>query len=265
MRSGIPLLVLLFLQMLSAEVSAQTDTLLIYFNKGSDKVNIPVAKILDAFLARQGTLSEGALQLFGPGGEGKTNDTSLAGRRIASIRAYIERRNARQPVMASRLGDPPLNTTIDSSSDDERWVAVVVDQLPEMDSTLFPALSNLQKDEVMVLQNLEFEGGSPTLLRSSMPVLYGLLATLQRNPQLKIRLEGHVCCIYDREGPEYMRTTTLSYKRAEAVYNFLVRNGIPASRLSITGFGNTKPLVINGVADISNHRNRRVEVRILER
>jgi OmpA-OmpF porin, OOP family len=51
----------------------------------------------------------------------------------------------------------------------------------------------------------------------------------------------------------------LSLRRAQAVAGELVRDGVPASAISIRGFGQTRPLVPTG-AGVREPQNRRVEV-----
>jgi outer membrane protein OmpA-like peptidoglycan-associated protein len=53
----------------------------------------------------------------------------------------------------------------------------------------------------------------------------------------------------------------LSEARAKAVYNFLVKKGISASRLSFVGYGDTNPVADNGSA-AGRSKNRRVQFSI---
>ena len=51
---------------------------------------------------------------------------------------------------------------------------------------------------------------------------------------------------------------TLSQKRSEAVYDYLIGKGISASRLSYKGFGETQPIDSNETAE-GRRNNRRTE------
>ena len=53
----------------------------------------------------------------------------------------------------------------------------------------------------------------------------------------------------------------LSEKRAASVLNFLISNGIEASRLSTVGFGETAPVASNDTSE-GRAQNRRVEVKL---
>jgi len=76
---------------------------------------------------------------------------------------------------------------------------------------------------------------------------------LEDNPLLRIQLNGHT----DNVGSD-TDNLSLSDARARAVYNYLVDNGIEASRLSSKGFGETTPIDTNDTPE-GRHRNRRTE------
>lgn len=59
---------------------------------------------------------------------------------------------------------------------------------------------------------------------------------------------------FSRADPEFLMAT--SQRRAAAVANYLVGQGVPATSIRATGFGATRPVVPG-----SSPRNRRVEVR----
>lgn len=120
----------------------------------------------------------------------------------------------------------------------------------------------------IILKNLNFEGGTHHLLNSSLPILHDLLNALQKNENLVIRIEGHICCEVDaRDGydPE-TRTYNLSEERAKTVYTFLVNNHINPQRLSIKGYGHQRPIFPypekTGDEEIAN---RRVEIKIISK
>jgi outer membrane protein OmpA-like peptidoglycan-associated protein len=52
--------------------------------------------------------------------------------------------------------------------------------------------------------------------------------------------------------------------RAKAVYDFLVKKGIDAKRLTYKGFGSSKKLV-EEVTEIDRITNRRVEIKIVNK
>jgi outer membrane protein OmpA-like peptidoglycan-associated protein len=102
----------------------------------------------------------------------------------------------------------------------------------------------------VVLPTVLFKQGTAELLPESAPALDRLAADLQAAPALRLRIAGHT----DRLG-EPGKNQVLSEQRAEAVKAYLVKAGVPATRLDTVGYGDTRPL--HPSPDV---RNRRVEV-----
>jgi len=123
----------------------------------------------------------------------------------------------------------------------------------------------LKVNETLELNDLLFVGGTPYIVPESFPVLDTLFGILNENPDLRICLEGHVCCV-DGAGEGYNvpgRQLNLSVARALAVRDELVRRGIADERLCARGFGHSRPKVSPELTPADEARNRRVEVRIL--
>jgi len=73
-----------------------------------------------------------------------------------------------------------------------------------------------------------------------------------------IQVEGHAYNVTGTQREEDAELIPLSRERAQAVRDFLIRNGVDGSRLSTVGMGGTKPVVER--ADRENWwKNRRVE------
>jgi OOP family OmpA-OmpF porin len=77
---------------------------------------------------------------------------------------------------------------------------------------------------------------------------------LQEEPGTDFVLSGHT----DSTGPEEYNQK-LSERRANSVKTWLIDNGIPASRLSATGYGETSPKYDNATRE-GRKLNRRVEL-----
>ncbi|RYY24234.1 MAG: hypothetical protein EOO04_13355 [Chitinophagaceae bacterium] len=248
----------------SGKAAAQPETMRIYFRKGDSSINVPAARQLDQLLVSHSRLKDEDIALIIPDGkrDSKGANDSLAQKRINSIKNYLHNR------MAGRTTEAKAMLEVDKPApDSEDWVDVRFDKHQTRGADIPPMdLSKVAVNETIPLENLEFEGGTARLLPKSTPSLYSLLNVMKKNPRLKIKLEGHICCIpMGSEGVAINYGINLSFERAKAVYDFLIRNDVSASRLSFTGFGNTQPLKINGYADISDFRNRRVEIRIMEK
>lgn len=120
--------------------------------------------------------------------------------------------------------------------------------------------------EAVILNNVYFYLGSTEMMNSSIPTLNALLRIMRDNPTLKIRLEGHICCVPPGEESIYRDPgLRLSYYRAAAIKTYLSDNGIEEGRMDATGFGMDYPLVKNEITEEDRKSNRRVEVRIVAR
>ena len=112
--------------------------------------------------------------------------------------------------------------------------------------------------EEVIFKSVQFRHNSFYLDETSFPELNKLLIYLNKNPQIKISIEGHT----DNVGEE-RKNQILSENRAIAVYNYLVQNKINKNRLSYNGFGEMKPLLSN---ETENGRmlNRRTSFKIIQ-
>lgn len=114
--------------------------------------------------------------------------------------------------------------------------------------------------ETIVLKNLNFYNRSGIVVPDSRPILKELLNIVHANPNLKIEIQGHICCQlgYDDED--------IGKVRALTVYQYLLKNGISKERISYKSFGSSKPLYkIPEKNDFERDANRRVEILILEK
>ena len=110
----------------------------------------------------------------------------------------------------------------------------------------------------IILKNVFFETGKADLRAVSITELNRLKKLLEENPSLHIQLNGHT----DNVG-EQTDNLTLSNNRAKAVYDYLVQEGIVATRLSYRGFGETIPIDTNDTVS-GRQNNRRTEFVIVQ-
>ncbi len=106
------------------------------------------------------------------------------------------------------------------------------------------------------VNNVFFDFDQFILKDESIPELTRLLKFIEKVPSYKIVVEGHT----DNSGSE-SHNRNLSKKRAQAVADYLILNGVPKSRISAVGFGSSKPSVSNDDEELKS-LNRRVEVRL---
>jgi outer membrane protein OmpA-like peptidoglycan-associated protein len=88
-------------------------------------------------------------------------------------------------------------------------------------------------------------------------ILSTVAALMISNPETKGRIEGHADATGD---PSY--NLLVSENRAASVKNYLVRLGVEASRVTISGLGSEKPLDSNDTAE-GRSKNRRAVIRIV--
>ena len=116
---------------------------------------------------------------------------------------------------------------------------------------------NAEKGDKIKVPNLNFYNNSDIVLPDSRPVLRDLLGILRDNPKLQIEIQGHICC-------QAVEEHEISLRRAQAVYFFLIKNGIDKSRLTYKSFGSKFPIYkLPEKTEEERVANRRVEIEII--
>jgi outer membrane protein OmpA-like peptidoglycan-associated protein len=128
---------------------------------------------------------------------------------------------------------------------------------PKEPYTLNVPLSPLTAGSVIALRNIFFNTASYDLLPASNAELEKLVQLLRTNTTLRIELGGHT----DNVGAD-AANLTLSDQRAQAVRDFVIAQGIDASRITAKGYGETKPVATNDTEG-GRAQNRRTEVTVL--
>jgi len=104
------------------------------------------------------------------------------------------------------------------------------------------------------LDQIQYETGSSQLSASSMNVLTNIAVLFQELHVVDIRIEAHT----DSVGSE-SANTLLSLERADAVKQFLVKQGIKSNRITTSHYGEKRPIADNNTAD-GRRKNRRVNL-----
>jgi OmpA-OmpF porin, OOP family len=110
---------------------------------------------------------------------------------------------------------------------------------------------------VLTLGDVLFEYNRADLKAGALRNLYQLVTFLRENSTRNVLIEGHT----DSIGSESYNLD-LSQRRAEAVRNFLVQNGISSERIVARGYGKAYPVASNNT-EAGRQQNRRVEIVIL--
>jgi OOP family OmpA-OmpF porin len=113
-------------------------------------------------------------------------------------------------------------------------------------------------EDRLVLVGVNFAFDKSDLLPESYSVLDKAARLLHNNPDVKVEIEGYTDFIGTNE-----YNYELSENRAETVKNYLVDNGIAASRLTTIGYGKGNPIASNET-DEGRAMNRRIVFRIIK-
>lgn len=128
----------------------------------------------------------------------------------------------------------------------------------KLDTLFMKKVSESKIGEKFKLENLIFQINTFAVIPTSKGKMYELLLVLKNNPQLKIQIQGHLCCMPNDR-------LDLSTQRAKAINNFLLANGIEDDRLTFKGFGSTQPIFPLPEKDETERAaNRRVEIMVVE-
>jgi outer membrane protein OmpA-like peptidoglycan-associated protein len=129
-----------------------------------------------------------------------------------------------------------------------------VAKAPEPTPTPTPATA-----KKIVLRGVNFDFNKSNIRADAQPILAEAIKTLKDEGTIAIVCEGHTDSV---GSDEYNQR--LSMSRANAVRDYLVKGGVPADRIKVEGFGESKPVASNDTAD-GRAQNRRVELRVADK
>lgn len=115
----------------------------------------------------------------------------------------------------------------------------------------------------MILNNVFFEFDKANISPQSKPELDNIKKLMLDYEKLMIEISGHTDSIGD-----YKYNLKLSQRRASAVVNYLIKEGVDPSRLMAKGSGPLKPIAPNSMPDGSDNpegraMNRRTEFKVI--
>ncbi len=256
----------------------QTDSLRLYYGIDVFRLDEGHERSLDTTFSQLDSMLQYKVDVIGIAdylGSASYNVT-LSRRRAVAVADYLiahfEDRIATLDVLA-RGEQTPESFPADplEGVQDHRKVTVVI-QWPEPSppspaaSSDIEQLAELESGGRIVLKNLNFQPGRHILLERSIPILHKLLEVLEESPNLKIEIQGHVCCTPPGQEDGLDIDTNeekLSVNRAQSIYEYLIKNGVAEDRLSYQGFGFSQPLVFPEVTAEDQISNRRVEIKVI--
>ncbi|HPG74152.1 MAG TPA: OmpA family protein, partial [Bacteroidales bacterium] len=109
------------------------------------------------------------------------------------------------------------------------------------------------------INDINYAFASAELSKESLQVLDHFIEFLNDNRTVRFEIRGHT----DDVG-EDITNLRLSDARAKTVYNYLLKNGISASRMTYKGYGESLPLVPNN-SEANRALNRRTEFFIINK
>ena len=111
----------------------------------------------------------------------------------------------------------------------------------------------LEKGTALDLGNIGFKSGTSELTNESFTTLDKLIVMMKDNEELRIEIAGHT----DSDGSA-TSNQAMSAERATSCVNYLISEGINASRIESVGFGESKPLVPNTSPE-NKAKNRKLD------
>ncbi len=118
-------------------------------------------------------------------------------------------------------------------------------------------LKRLQAGSTSIMRNVYFNFNKATLKKASYLEINKLYNMLVENSRLEIEIGGHTDKIGTKEYNQQ-----LSYRRALAVVNALIKKGIDSARITPVGYGEIKPIASNDDEKDGRELNRRVEFKV---
>lgn len=114
----------------------------------------------------------------------------------------------------------------------------------------------VKRDRIELKQQIHFQPNRAVILKDSYDVLNEVADALKQSPNVAVRIEGHTDNVGKRS--ENLR---LSQDRADAVREYLIKEGVPAAQLKAVGYGQKRPIASN-TSRAGRTLNRRVEFRM---
>jgi outer membrane protein OmpA-like peptidoglycan-associated protein len=168
-----------------------------------------------------------------------TQDISRIGRDVEEVRQRTER--------AQQQADRAASAAEQANS-----------RVTGVEQSVMDLRTNLDKYTVQKTVTVQFKVGKSDLLPEAMTQLDELASQIKDRNGFLLEIEG-----FASSDGDVIMNDRLSQARSEAARRYLAeRHGIPLFRMSILGFGESRPVADNETRE-GRVQNRRVEVRLL--
>jgi len=94
-------------------------------------------------------------------------------------------------------------------------------------------------------------------INANKSILDQAAALIKRAPQVHLTVKGHTDAVGSAE-----KNKALSQKRAQAVVDYLVKQGVDPAQLQAMGYGSQQPVADNATLE-GQFKNRRIEFEVL--
>jgi outer membrane protein OmpA-like peptidoglycan-associated protein len=308
---SVPLVLIFLLLSPFYEIYSQTtDTVRVYFDLNKTSISGNEAVKINSSVSKNNNIPGTSYMIFGYADNlgGESHNNTLSEQRANNVSDYLVSLGIQKEVISliEGKGEVKKQKAGKGGYPEDRRVDIVIlkpavtpvenkPQITEPEKPVFVKypIGTASPGQTFVLKNVFFYPNRHTVIKESLPELDELYQELVDHPTVKIKIEGHVCCIHPNEDPgsvsfkhtqydakdmeaQYISPAdfakdsihynpdALSINRAKFIYYYLVQKGIPEDRLSYRGFGNMRPIVKNEQTKEDQQLNRRVEVRIVE-
>lgn len=174
-----------------------------------------------------------------------TLGAELAASRDAALKATLELERGLQDDLRAEL-DKTRQEARDRQKD-------LYDALGQLEGK-YAKISQDARGTILSLADILFDFGKATLKRDVEFALVRVATILNQFSEMSVGVEGHT----DNIGSEAYNQD-LSERRAQAVYDFLVSQGVDAGRMNHGGFGYSRPVADNET-EAGRQQNRRVDL-----
>lgn len=162
--------------------------------------------------------------------------------------------NTKQYAVATerKIDNPePVIVTVKKEGHSYDSHVVTAEQMAQPVVVKDAEVKSIETGKVCNLRDIYFETNSYKLTQSSQVVVKLFVEFLKDNPSVKVEIQGHT----DNVGNDN-DNLVLSERRAKAVYDIVVKMGIPADRMRYKGYGESQPIADNNTAS-GRAQNRR--------
>jgi OmpA-OmpF porin, OOP family len=197
------------------------------------------------------------------------------GIKVDSVGCPLDSDHDGVPDYLDKCPNTPAGVQVDASGcpldSDHDGVPDYLDKCPntapgvQVDKDGCPIKKEIKKEVVTKIEklvlngNTNFEFNKADLLPNAYTMLAPLVATMKKDSTLRFKVIGYT----DAIGSDSYNLD-LSRRRAQAVVDYLVSQGIASSRFEVIGMGKANPVATNSTPE-GRAMNRRVEIIAAER